>query len=295
MLQILAAALFFIPLRSSRAVFGAWAGAMRGRIVAVSLLVVYGWMYLLLWGVVLYDADRRFGHCDAGPGRYADCGPPAPSAPLPAGTAGRGACRTDRGGNPALQRRLSTSRTAAAPKGIFFVLLAVVAIAVNTVLIKPQLERLGTLVVMGWYYIIGLAVTAPFFWRYISHTDFLRLPLSAQAELAYILILGTVLPMYLLYRGTEKLTSVHTALYRYIQPLTAGLLAVTRGQAHFNAVNLTAAGFIFTGGDSRGRGVSLQPEPAQRRPPAALFGREPTAPGVGNGAAALDSGSRRRP
>ena len=39
-------------------------------------------------------------------------------------------------------------------------LLAVVAIAANTVLIKPQLERLGTLVVMGWYYIIGLAVTA---------------------------------------------------------------------------------------------------------------------------------------
>ena len=40
---------------------------------------------------------------------------------------------------------------------------------------------------------------------------------------------------------------MHTALYRYIQPVIAGLLAVTRGQAHFNRVNLTAAGFIFTG------------------------------------------------
>lgn len=57
--------------------------------------------------------------------------------------------------------------------------------------------------------------------------------LFAQAELGYILILGTVLPMYLLYRGTEKLTSVHTALYRYIQPVIAGILAITRGQAHF--------------------------------------------------------------
>ena len=94
--------------------------------------------------------------------------------------------------------------------GNALVLVAVVAIAINTVIIKPQLERLGTLVVMGWYYIVGLAVTAPFFWKYIDHTQFLRLPLQAQAELAYILILGTVLPMYLLYRGTEKLTSVHT-------------------------------------------------------------------------------------
>ena len=50
MLQILAAALFFIPF----ALFtrGFWRMGRRdaGRIVAVSLLVVYGWMYLLLWG-----------------------------------------------------------------------------------------------------------------------------------------------------------------------------------------------------------------------------------------------------
>ena len=34
--------------------------------------------------------------------------------------------------------------------GNALVLVAVVAIAINTVIIKPQLERLGTLVVMGW-------------------------------------------------------------------------------------------------------------------------------------------------
>lgn len=88
--------------------------------------------------------------------------------------------------------------------GNALVLVAVVAIAVNTVIIKPQLQRYGTLVVMGWYYIIGLLITAPFFWKYIADTDFLRLPLSGQAELAYVLVLGTVLPMYLLYRGTGE-------------------------------------------------------------------------------------------
>lgn len=45
--------------------------------------------------------------------------------------------------------------------GNALVLVAVVAIAVNTVIIKPQLQRYGTLVVMGWYYIIGLLITAP--------------------------------------------------------------------------------------------------------------------------------------
>ena len=126
-------------------------------------------------------------------------------------------------------------------------LIAVIAIAVNTVIIKPQLERLGTLVVMGWYYIIGLAITAPLFWKYIAHTPFLRLPMPALAELLYILLLGTVLPMYLLYRGTEKLTSVHTALYRYLQPVVATALALLRHQEKLDRANISAAAFIFIG------------------------------------------------
>lgn len=246
MLQILSAALFFIPFALfSRGAFRlGWRDA--GKILLVSLLVVYGWMYLLLKGASATSPIDASVIATLGPAitllldhllhphRYL----PGRAAGIVISLLGAGILLFNQG--------FELTRGSQA-EGNLFVLLAVVAIAANTVLIKPQLERHGTLVVMGWYYIIGLAVTAPFFWRYVDHTDFLRLPLGAQAELAYILILGTVLPMYLLYRGAEKLTALHTAIYRYIQPLAAGLLAVTRGQAHFNAVNLTAAGCIFTG------------------------------------------------
>ena len=131
--------------------------------------------------------------------------------------------------------------------GNALVLVAVVASGINTVIIKPQLERLGTLVVMGWYYIIGLGITAPFFWKYVDHTDFLRLPMPALAELLSILLLGTVLPMFLLYRGAEKLTSVHTALYRYLQPVMATTLALVRHQEKIDRANIVAAAFIFIG------------------------------------------------
>ena len=246
MLQILSAALFFIPFALfSRGAFRlGWRDA--GKILLVSLLVVYGWMYLLLKGASATSPIDASVIATLGPAitllldhllhphRYL----PGRAVGIVISLLGAGILLFNQG--------FELTRGSQA-EGNLFVLLAVVAIAANTVLIKPQLERHGTLVVMGWYYIIGLAVTAPFFWRYVDHTDFLRLPLGAQAELAYILILGTVLPMYLLYRGAEKLTALHTAIYRYIQPLAAGLLAVTRGQAHFNAVNLTAAGCIFTG------------------------------------------------
>ena len=244
--QVLSAAVFFIPfaLFSRYSYRITWRDA--GNILIVTLLIVYGWMYMLLWGASYTTPIDASVIATLGPAftlimdhlmhprKYI-------------GTRVVGVvCALVGAGILILGDGFSLTHGSRA-QGNLFVLAAVVAIAVNTVIIKPQLEKLGTLVVMGWYYIVGLAVTAPFFWKYIDHTQFLRLPLQAQAELAYILILGTVLPMYLLYRGTEKLTSVHTALYRYIQPVIAGILALVRGQAVFDAANIVALAFIFAG------------------------------------------------
>lgn len=246
MLQVLSAAIFFIPfaLFSRQSYRIAWRDA--GNILIVTLLIVYGWMYLLLRGSsytspidasvisTLGPAITLIADHLLHPRKYIR----ARVVGVVCALLGAGVLIFDNGFSLVHGSRAY---------GNALVLAAVVAIAINTVIIKPQLQKLGTLVVMGWYYIIGLAVTAPFFWRYIDHTLFLRLPLQAQAELAYILILGTVLPMYLLYRGTEKLTSVHTALYRYLQPLSAGVLAAVRGQAHFDTANVVSMLLIFAG------------------------------------------------
>lgn len=246
MLQVLTAALFFIPfaLFSRQAYRIGWHDA--GNILLVTLLIIYGWMYMLLWGSSYTNPIDASIISTLGPAftlitarilqrhRVSI----VRAIGMVCGLTGAAVLIFDKG-------FMLTHGSEA--YGNALVLGAVIAIAVNTVIIKPQLQRFGTLVVMGWYYIIGLAITAPFFWRYIDHTSFLRLPLYAQAELGYVLILGTVLPMYLLYRGTEKLTSVHTALYRYIQPVIAGILALVRGQAKFDVSNLVAAVLIFSG------------------------------------------------
>ena len=102
-------------------------------------------------------------------------------------------------------------------------------------------------VVMGWYYIIGFIMAAPFFWPQIEGLNPLRLPLVPMLELFYILILGTVLPMWLLYVGASHLTAVHTALYRYIQPVVAAVLSLLRGQNIIDRANIVGAVLIFTG------------------------------------------------
>ncbi|MEG2366262.1 MAG: DMT family transporter [Alistipes sp.] len=279
MLQVVSAALFFIPfaLFSRQSYRITWHDF--GTIVIVTLLIVYGWMYLLLWGSSYTTPIDAATIATLGPAFTLIAAYILQHQKIQwlrlvgvvCALAGAGMLIFDKG-------FVLTHGSEA--YGNALVLCAVVAIAVNTVIIKPQLERLGTLVVMGWYYIIGLAITAPFFWRYIDHTAFLRLPIFAQTELGYILIFGTVLPMYLLYRGTEKLTSVHTALYRYIQPVVAGVLALLRGQAQFDRANLIATVLIFAGvvlvvvGFSHGASARTTPQ-AREVPPAPQSRRLP--------------------
>ncbi len=125
--------------------------------------------------------------------------------------------------------------------------ISVLAAATNTIFIKPSLMRYGTILVTGWYYIIGLVISAPFFAKGLMHYDFASLPVAGGLEIAYILVLGTVLPNYLLYYGTEKLTSVHTGLYSYLQPISATILALLRRQVELDYNNLIAAGLILIG------------------------------------------------
>ena len=246
MLQVLSAAVFFIPfaLFSRYSYRITWRDA--GNILIVTLLIVYGWMYMLLWGssyttpidasviATLGPAFTLIMDHLMHPRKYI-------------GTRVVGVvCALVGAGILILGDGFSLTHGSRA-QGNLFVLAAVVAIAVNTVIIKPQLQRFGTLWVMGWYYLIGVAITFPFFKDYIDLNRLYTLPPGALAETGILLIFGTVLPMYLLYRGTERLTSVHTALYRYIQPLVATTLALARHQETVDQIHLLAGGAIFGG------------------------------------------------
>lgn len=182
MLQVLAASIFFIPF----ALFSkqSYRIPLRdfGNILIVTVLIVYGWMFMLLWGASYTSPIDASTISTLGPVFTILTGhfllrekniTWARRIGVVLGFAGAAFLLFDKG----FRLAPGSSGPGATP----WCSVAVVAIAVNTVIIKPQLQRYGTLVVMGWYYIIGLLITAPFFWKYIADTDFLRLPLSGQA------------------------------------------------------------------------------------------------------------------
>lgn len=244
--QLMAAGFFFIPyvFFSRRSYRITWRDLRS--IVWVTVLVVFGWMFLQVWGATYTNPIDASLMATLGPvltlvtARFVNHERPSPLrlAGMAGALVGALMLLLDQG------RALLSGGEGT---GNALILLAVTATAMNTVFVKPQLRHLGTPVVMGWCYLLGLLVAVPLLRGWADPSVLLELPLGALGEVAYVLGPGTVLSMYLLYRGTERLTPVHTALYRYIQPLMASVLALLRGQERLDSVNLAAAGFIVVG------------------------------------------------
>lgn len=246
-LQLLFPMFIFTPLAMSHRGFFRLSLDDFGSIFIVALLVVFGWWYLLMEGASYTNPIDASTIATIGPiftlmtsfivqSRRATKGE---MLGIIVAIVGVVAILVDRG-------RMLLGEVGEA-YGNALVLCAVVAIAVNTVLITPVLRRCGTVVVMGWYYLIGTVLSLPLIVAElpkISISDFTH---SQLVEMGYILLFGSALPMYLLYKSSEHLTATHNAIYRYIQPIVATIVAVSRGQTIIDRTNIVGAVLIFLG------------------------------------------------
>ena len=246
-LQLLFSTIVFAPLAIAKPNFFALSLNDFGSIFIVALLVIFGWWYLLIAGASYSNPIDASTITTIGPIFTLIVAMIVESRRATKGEAigiiiaqlGVLALLYDRG--------RSLVNDGEEGYGNALILCAVIAIAANTVLITPVLRRHGTVVVMGWYYIIGSLLALPMLIAEIPEIAFSDFSLVGLVELGYILLLGSSLPIYLLYAGSEHLTPTHTALYRYIQPIIATTLAVMRGQTIIDRTNIVGAVLIFIG------------------------------------------------
>ena len=246
-LQLLFPMFIFTPLAMSHRDFFCLSLDDFGSIFIVALLVVFGWWYLLMKGASYTNPIDASTIATIGPiftlmtsfivqSRRATKGE---MLGIIVAIVGVVAILVDRG-------RMLLGEVGEA-YGNALVLCAVVAIAVNTVLITPVLRRCGTVVVMGWYYLIGTVLSLPLIVAELPKISISNFTHSQLVEMGYILLFGSALPMYLLYKSSEHLTATHNAIYRYIQPIVATIVAVSRGQTIIDRTNIVGAVLIFLG------------------------------------------------
>lgn len=131
--------------------------------------------------------------------------------------------------------------------GNLMILVSVFAGASNTVFIRPVITNYPSYFVMGWTYIIGVLITFPFFAHTVDWGELIVMPQKGWYELIALSVLGTALPTFLLYYGVKQLTSVHTAIFSYFQPISAVTVGWFMGNVLFDKMNYIAFGIIFLG------------------------------------------------
>lgn len=246
-LQLLFSLFVFAPLALPQRGFFRLSLNDFGSIFIVALLVVFGWWYMLMLGASYTNPIDASTIATVGPVFTLITSIVAQSRRAKRGEI-IGVIITLLGAFVLLfDRGLSLIGEGGEGYGNALVLCAVVAIAVNTVFITPVLRRHGVVVVMGWYYIIGSIIASPLLVAEIPTLKMFDFTHLQYAEIGYILLFGSVLPMCLLYVGSEHLTSLHTAVYRYIQPVVATIVALVRGQAIIDRTNIIGAVLIFCG------------------------------------------------
>lgn len=241
-IRVLFSALFFIPfIISNKLYIVKFKNVMR--IAFVALLMIFGKQYLLLWGMghitpidssILFSFGPIITLIFAGVLHKSHFGVLKVVA-LIVGSIG----------SLLLLFFNSTPQSGVTILGYILILGSTISMAVNTTLIKPVLQDMGTVKVMGWYYLFAAVIVVPLFWSDMKAIDVVALPNNVLWQLGYIIVLGTALPGYLLYYATERSTVVHTALYTYIQPfVTTFTLLVFYGQT-LSTTMVVALSIIF--------------------------------------------------
>ena len=134
-------------------------------------------------------------------------------------------------------------------KGDVLVLLAEVAFALYLVYFKELISRYRPYTLMKWMFSFAAITSLPFSTHSLQEI-WQALPSLQPADwgnLAIIVLGGTFLSFLLLPIGQKHLRPTVTAIYAYVQPLVACVIAIISGMDSFSWKVALAAGLVFAG------------------------------------------------
>lgn len=131
--------------------------------------------------------------------------------------------------------------------GDLLCLLSQISYGVYLVFFQGIIKKYSPVVLMKWKYTFGAMVLLPVSFTGLLHVDWSALPSQQWAGLAYILLFGTFLSYLIVPLGQKYLRPTVVAMYNYLQPIAAAVVAIMWGLDSFNIFKLIAIVLIFSG------------------------------------------------
>lgn len=131
--------------------------------------------------------------------------------------------------------------------GNILIFVSILFSSANTVFVKKLYRKYSPFTIMGWTYLLGIVVTAPFFAPSFFKIDYGSWTPEMFGEVGYIFLFGTMVATGLYNYGLKGVSATASSMYAYTQPIIATALAVARGQDKITSVVVLSALLIFAG------------------------------------------------
>lgn len=131
--------------------------------------------------------------------------------------------------------------------GNLFILINATSYALYIVLVKSLMRRYHPITVVKWIFTFGFLMVLPFGSSGLVATDWTALTPMIWVAVAYVLLFTTFLAYLLNAAALAKVNASVVSIYIYLQPLLAGLIAVTWGKEIVDWIKIISALLIFTG------------------------------------------------
>ena len=246
MLQVLSGAIFFIPfaLFSKQSFRIRWRDA--GNILVVTMLIVYGWMYMLLWG------SSYTSPIDAS----------IVTTTLPIVTMIVAAIYLK---EPVTNKKvlgifvgamgafilIMSSQTTGAGNGSLIgdllCLLAQISFSIYLTVFKGLSQKYSPITLNKWMFVYASMCYIPFSYHDVAAIQWSEISTAALLQAGYVVVGGSFLAYIFIMSAQRLLRPTVVSMYNYMQPIVASTVAIILGLGVFNLEKGIAIALVFLG------------------------------------------------
>ncbi|KAA1247667.1 DMT family transporter [Aquimarina sp. RZ0] len=140
------------------------------------------------------------------------------------------------------------NRTATNPTlGNILVFINALSYAIYIIIIKKITQKYHPFTFIKWMYSLGFLFVLPFGYQQLINIQTDMIPVSGYLKIGYVLVFATFGTYILNIFAIRELKPTTVAVFIYVQPLLASILAIGLGKDTLDIVKITAAILIFSG------------------------------------------------
>ncbi|WP_309642241.1 DMT family transporter [Flavobacterium sp.] len=131
--------------------------------------------------------------------------------------------------------------------GNLLVFINAVSYGFYLIVVKKLMDKYNAFTFVKWIYTFGFLMVLPFGWKEFQAIDWHQIPTTIYWEIGFVIFFSTFCTYLLNLLSMRELKPTTVAVFIYMQPLFAAIIAISLGKDELNIVKIIAAVLIFTG------------------------------------------------